>query len=79
MERFADVLDMAQAHTESEIRLRIDAIQRHANAGLGRELCSDCGEPIPESRRRHVPNATRCTACQGERERRLSPVRRCAA
>lgn len=79
MERYADELDMAQAHTEREIQLRIDAIQRHANAGLGRRFCIDCGGTIPESRRRHVPNAKRCADCQEEMERSGSPVRRSAA
>ncbi|EXJ16779.1 TraR/DksA C4-type zinc finger protein [Imhoffiella purpurea] len=79
MEKFADVLDMAQAHTEREVQLRIDAIQRHANDGFGREYCILCGEPIPESRRRHVPNALRCASCQEMVERHQTPVRRSAA
>lgn len=79
MEKFADELDMAQAHTEREIQMRIDAIQRHANGGLGRRLCIDCGAVIPESRRQHVPNAKRCAGCQDAMERSHTPVRRCAA
>ncbi|MBK1723165.1 TraR/DksA C4-type zinc finger protein [Thiocystis violacea] len=79
MEKFADELDMAQAHTEREIQLRIDAIQRHANLGFGRRFCIDCGEIIPESRRRHVPNAKRCAGCQEAMERSHAPVRRSAA
>ena len=35
-----------------------------ANGGI----CLDCGEPIPEARRRAVPEATRCVACQTELE-----------
>ncbi|EGV31391.1 hypothetical protein ThidrDRAFT_2013 [Thiorhodococcus drewsii AZ1] len=79
MEKFADVLDMAQAHTEREIELRVNAIQRHANSGFGRESCILCGEPIPESRRRHVPNAQRCASCQEALERDQTPIRRSAA
>jgi len=26
--------------------------------------CADCGEPIPEARRRAAPGCSRCTACQ---------------
>ncbi|WP_240905719.1 TraR/DksA C4-type zinc finger protein [Thiorhodococcus mannitoliphagus] len=59
--------------------MRVDAIQRHANLGLGRAYCLDCGALIPESRRRHVPNAKRCAHCQDRLERDRSPVRRCAA
>lgn len=76
MERFADELDMAQAHMEREIQLRIAAIQDHANGGLGRVFCIDCGEPIPEQRRRHVPNARRCARCQQRLEHSLNPLRR---
>ena len=79
MEKFADELDMAQAHTEREIQMRIDAIQHHANTGIGRVLCIDCGNMIPESRRKHVPNAKRCSACQEALEQSQAPVRRSAA
>jgi phage/conjugal plasmid C-4 type zinc finger TraR family protein len=79
METFADVLDLAKAHTDRETQLRIAAIQRHANSGAGRTFCMDCGDPIPDSRRLHVPNAQRCAACQEADEHRQRPVRRSAA
>jgi phage/conjugal plasmid C-4 type zinc finger TraR family protein len=80
MEKFADVLDLAQAHTEREIQLRIAAILASANSGGGSEFCVDCGEIIPETRRQHVPNAKRCAVCQEAEERsRTPPLRRCAA
>lgn len=80
MEKYADVLDLAQAHTEREIQLRIAAIQGYSSGGTGSIICIDCGEPIPESRRLHVPNAKRCAACQEAEERsHLLPPRRCAA
>ncbi|MCG6897065.1 MAG: TraR/DksA C4-type zinc finger protein [Thiocapsa sp.] len=76
MEKFADVLDLAQAHVERETELRIAAIQRHANSGFGSSRCSDCGEPIPTRRRKHVPNAKRCAACQAAEELRHAPIPR---
>ena len=79
METFADVLDLAQAHTEREIQMRIAALLRHAHGGAGSAFCIDCGESIPASRRRHVPNAKRCACCQEAEERRHAPVRRSAA
>ncbi len=79
MEKYADLLDLAQAHTEREIQLRIAAIQHHANSGPGSDFCITCGEPIQESRRRHVPNAKRCAICQEAEERSRNPVRRSAA
>ena len=80
MEKYADVLDLAQAHTEREIQLRIATIQGYTNSGYGREFCVDCGEPISDIRRQHVPNAKRCAICQEAEERsRTLPLRRCAA
>lgn len=80
MEKFADVLDLAQAHTEREIQMRIAAILGCTNSGYGSEFCVDCGEPIPEIRRQHVPNAKRCAGCQeAEEHSRTPPIRRCAA
>jgi phage/conjugal plasmid C-4 type zinc finger TraR family protein len=79
MEKHADELDMAQAHTEREVQLAIEAIRRRARAGQGRGVCIDCGGIIPESRRRHVPNTLRCARCQESIERSQSPVRRSAA
>nr|WP_242470728.1 TraR/DksA C4-type zinc finger protein [Thiocystis violacea] len=64
---------------ERELQIRIAAIQRRANDGLGRSCCVDCGEPIPENRRRHVPNAVRCSVCQQKLEHHRDPVRRSAA
>jgi phage/conjugal plasmid C-4 type zinc finger TraR family protein len=31
--------------------------------------CEDCGEAIPEARRRVVPGVRRCLACQAETDR----------
>ncbi len=78
MEKYADVLDLAQAHMERETELRICAIQRRSLAGIGRTCCAECGAPIPEARRARVPNAQRCAPCENEREARLRPVPRCA-
>lgn len=76
MEKYADVLDLAQAHMERETELRISAIQRRGLAGTGRACCLDCGAPIPEARRARVPNAQRCAPCQNDREARLQAVPR---
>ncbi len=80
MEKFADVLDLAQAHTECEVQWRVAAILRHVQQGCSREFCIDCSDLIPASRRQHVPNATRCATCQSDHERSHAlPARRCAA
>lgn len=69
MERFADELDQAQAHIEHETEMRISSIQARLRDGPGSPQCVDCGAPIPEQRRRLVPNATRCIDCQAGYER----------
>jgi phage/conjugal plasmid C-4 type zinc finger TraR family protein len=70
MERFADVIDMAQAHVEMETALRIDQIRcRAALVGVGSPHCIDCRCPIPEERRKYLPSTQRCVACQSLLER----------
>jgi phage/conjugal plasmid C-4 type zinc finger TraR family protein len=76
MEKYADVLDRAQAHIERETELRISAIRRRAVIGAGRACCRDCGAPIPEARRTQVPNAQCCAPCQNDREARVETVAR---
>ena len=50
-----------------------DAVARARSAlrkGEGRSECEDCGEAIPEARRRAVPGVRRCVACQAEADGR---------
>lgn len=72
MERFADELDQVQAHIENETEMRISSIQARLRHGAGSSHCVGCGLPIPEPRRRLVPNAVRCIDCQADLERRLA-------
>ena len=37
-------------------------------AGEGLDFCEDCGERIPEGRRRALPGARTCVPCQGGRD-----------
>ena len=48
-----------------------DAIQRarsRLGTGPGREDCEECGEAIPEARRKAVPGVRLCIACQEARD-----------
>lgn len=36
--------------------------------GDGRDYCEDCGDRIPPARRKALPGARTCVACQGERD-----------
>jgi phage/conjugal plasmid C-4 type zinc finger TraR family protein len=49
-----------------------DAVARARSAqrtGPGLSRCEECGEPIPEARRKAVPGVRLCLACQAERDR----------
>ena len=41
-----------------------------AAAGVGETHCVECGEEIPEGRRRALPGARTCVACQSTRDAR---------
>jgi len=63
----ADELDDLQRQAEDHRERSVEcaaAIARAALAGPGREDCKDCGFEIPEERRKAMPSATRCIACQ---------------
>lgn len=68
-----DIIDRAQAYDEL---YREGAITAHlAMMRQGSPLdaateCIECGDEIPENRRRAVPGALRCVSCQAKIERR---------
>lgn len=39
--------------------------------GPGRAACLECGDPIPEARRRAMPGAVTCVFCQSGRDGRI--------
>lgn len=41
-------------------------------SGEGLADCEECGEPIPQARRRALPGARTCVACQSMRDKRPS-------
>jgi phage/conjugal plasmid C-4 type zinc finger TraR family protein len=49
-----------------------DAVRRARSrmpSGHSRTDCEECGEPIPDARRKAVPGVRLCIACQSERDR----------
>jgi len=40
-------------------------------AGESAEYCEECGEPIPEGRRRALPGTRTCVPCQSGRDARV--------
>jgi phage/conjugal plasmid C-4 type zinc finger TraR family protein len=64
-----------QDQIDASIAEELDRLRAaRAPAGASRPDCADCGEPIPEARRRAVPGVTLCIDCQRARDAR--PVRR---
>ena len=68
-ERLADQLDVAtqaaQATTDAAIEKRV------VYSGESEAECEDCGNPIPEVRRKALPGCCLCPKC-AEREYQLS-------
>ena len=69
----SDLIDMANELAEWQLDMarrrqlaRTDALL----AGEGAEDCEDCGEPIPEARRKALPGCRTCVDCQSVREAR---------
>ncbi len=66
-----DVFDRAQ---DREAELRADALADQARLHPKPEgesaLFCDCGDPIPEERRRTLPGVRTCVECQRDIERR---------
>jgi phage/conjugal plasmid C-4 type zinc finger TraR family protein len=54
-------------------RFQKEALARQLNrSAQGESLteCEDCGEPIPEGRRKAVPGCVRCVICETKFERK---------
>lgn len=62
-----DLLDEAQAKTEAERQASIARAVSKLD-GEAQSHCADCEAPIPEARRRAVPNVRRCVSCQEDFE-----------
>jgi phage/conjugal plasmid C-4 type zinc finger TraR family protein len=67
------MIDDAQQLEEAERAEGVRAVSA-ALLGPGSEDCAECGDKIPEARRRAFPAATRCIGCQEQSEwsRRLA-------
>ncbi len=51
----------------------LDGVMRaraHMPTGEGETHCLECGDGIPEARRRALPGARTCVTCQSARDRR---------
>lgn len=51
----------------------LDRMRRHAPVGESLTECADCGEPIPEARRKAQPGVKLCIDCQQENDATYRP------
>lgn len=54
-----------------------DAVKRARQAlprGESADRCADCGEKIPEARRRAIPGVRRCVGCQAALDGKAGPA-----
>jgi phage/conjugal plasmid C-4 type zinc finger TraR family protein len=59
------VQDQIDATVESEVA----RARSRLTSGESLPSCEDCGEKIPEARRRAVPGVRRCVGCQTEADK----------
>jgi phage/conjugal plasmid C-4 type zinc finger TraR family protein len=59
-----------QDQIEDSVADAVERARSQLGNGAGRSHCEECGEAIPEGRRRAVPGARCCIACQAERDAR---------
>lgn len=65
----ADEIDIAQERAQEFTAAALAGIRRMTCAPAATH-CDDCGDDIPEIRRKAMPGARRCVFCQGLSERR---------
>lgn len=58
---------------EDTISDAVRAARARMPVGEGTAQCVDCGEVIPQARRRALPGARTCVACQSGRDSRVVP------
>jgi phage/conjugal plasmid C-4 type zinc finger TraR family protein len=58
-----------QDEIDAAVNSEIARARSNLAKGEGLRTCEECGEEIPEARRRAVPGVRRCVACQAEADR----------
>ena len=63
-----DEADKAQISSDRLLEAGIAAHRGRGHLGDGEKECIDCGEEIPEKRRKAAPGCERCIECQANFE-----------
>lgn len=61
-----------QEQIDDSVKDSLAAVRARMPSGDGRETCEDCGQAIPSARRKALPGARTCIACQSARDKRPS-------
>lgn len=59
-----------QDQIEDSLKDAVSAARARMPQGAGLTDCEECGEPIPDARRRALPGARTCVSCQAARDKR---------
>jgi len=57
-----------QDHIDDSIADSVSFARSKLPTGEGPKICDECGEPIPEARRRALPGVRTCVPCQSGRD-----------
>ncbi len=63
-----------QDQIDDSVKDAVERARAELAAARGSEYCDECGEPIPEARRKALPTARTCIACQSARDARRVAV-----
>jgi phage/conjugal plasmid C-4 type zinc finger TraR family protein len=63
-----DECDQGNIQAERFLKQAVGRVLAHRVTRPSLTHCRDCGEPIPEKRRKAMPGYKRCVACQMEYE-----------
>ena len=58
-----------QAQIDANLDDALAAARQNLLSGESARECAECGEPIPEARRRALPGVQLCIACQEEADK----------
>ena len=61
-----------QEQIDASVEDAVERARRQIPRGESLSHCEECGEPIPEARRRAIPGVRRCVSCQEENDRQLA-------
>lgn len=60
-----------QDQINSSLEDEIERVRRNLPKGESLKECQECGDAIPEARRKAMPGVRLCLACQEERDKEL--------